>query len=210
MINLNVFYRNRLYEIIYHNGEFYPKEYEFEVEYKLMSYYISLWRKTGTISTGNCVVCYEDNKIGSYMGCCNNKQFLCVSCIDKMYKAKQYDCPCCRNSMLPVLSHRMKNQPSLFDKYTNNHSLELLDKHNHIKRVISDLENLILPDEEELTYYEGYDYDSHTLEFQINDTIVSYFWNKKSRIHFNKVLKKIGYRPFNSVKKAGKMRTVME
>lgn len=222
MIKLIVEFRNIDYEIFYEDGALYPCEDSRDVHYKLMTYYINLWKKTGYLSTGECVVCFEDNKIGTLMGCCNNKHFLCVSCISKMYEAERYDCPCCRENMISVMSYRMANQLDWFQRKNMNNdpwysflcmeakAAGLLSSSQIINKV-SELINDDFPTEDEIRSHFSFDEEDNSIEYILDDTLESlWFWKKKSPIHFNKIQRKVGYKPMNMARMGIKLRTVMK
>ena len=215
MIKLTVTFRDHEYDILYHDGALYPCEFPEDVYYKLMSYYINIWKKTGYLSTGECVVCYEDNKIGTSMGCCNNKQFLCVSCISKMYEAGRYDCPCCRENIVSVMADRMGEQPNWYERIDEKDpKYEVLNSFTKGRfstfKIIKDLQEFDLPSENELKWFVDYNEETNSYEFEIFENHTQYFWDKKSVIHFNKIQRKVGYKPMNMARMGGKMRTVME
>ena len=215
MIKLLVTFRNHVYDILYHNGALYPCEDFKDVQYKLMTYYINLWKKTGYLSTGECVVCY-DNKIGTSMGCCDNKNFLCVSCIAQMYEAGRYECPCCRENMISVMADRIGVQSDLYERKFKERDSEysLINKYNKGRfstfKIIKDLYEFDLPSEDQLKWWGDYDEETNTSEVEIKEHTQEFFWDKKSVIHFNKIQRKVGYKPMNMARMGGKMRTVME
>ena len=224
MIKIIIEYRNINYEILYQGGALYPCEDSRDVQYKLMTYYINLWKKTGYLSTGECVVCFEDNKIGTLMGCCNNKHFLCVSCISKMYEAERYDCPCCRENMVSVMADRMANQLDWFqrDNMINDpwygffckeakaagllSSSQIIDK-------LRELGEENFPTEDEIRLNSrSYDDEDNTIQYILNDNsfrVLCWFFPKKSTIYFNKIQRKVGYKPMNMARMGGKMMKVI-
>ena len=222
MIKLIIEFRNIDYEIFYEDGALYPCEDSRDVQYKLMTYYINLWKKTGYLSTGECVVCFEDNKIGTLMGCCNNKHFLCVSCISKMYESERYDCPCCRENMVSVMADRMANQLDWFQRdnmindpwysfFCNEAKAAGLLSSSQIIDKIRELGEDDFPTEDEMKSYDTYDEEDNTIEYILNDNIIEsiWFWAKKSPIHFNKIQRKVGYKPMNMARMGGKIRKVI-
>lgn len=216
MIKLLVTFRNHVYDILYHDGALYPYEDPEDVQYKLMTYYINLWKETGYLSTGECVVCYDDNKIGTSMGCCDNKNFLCVSCIAQMYEAGRYGCPCCRENMISVMADRIGVQSDLYERKFKERDTEysLINEYNKGRfstfKIIKDLYEFDLPSEDQLKWWGDYDEETNTSEVEIKEHTQVFFWNKKPKIHFNKIQRKVGYKPMNMARMGGKMRTVME
>lgn len=220
MITINVEYNNNVYPILYHEGEFFQMEHPSDVKYKLLSYFVKLWRTTGYLSTGECVVCYEENQIGSLMGCCNFKHFLCVGCYSAMYQAFKFGCPCCRENMFIPMADRMANQLTWYQRESNLKNGSWAHIFNEqkrfysskIKKVIRELKKLGLDEfsEEDLEYTPGYDDETHSTYLCIIEEQTEYFWNKRSPIHFNKIQRKVGYKPINLARMGGKMRTVME
>ena len=133
-----------------------------------------------------------------------------------MYDAEKYDCPCCRENMIAVMAYRIGEQPNWYEreiKETNPY-YNFVKMYNNGRfstfKIIKDLYEFILPSEEELRSYFDYNEDENTYEFEINEDMKDYFWDKKSAIHFNKIQRKVGYKPMDMAKMGGKFRTVME
>lgn len=219
MITLNVEYKDSCYPVLYHKGELFQLEEPDNVKYRLLSYFIELWKTTGFLSTGECVVCYEENKIGTLLGCCNFKHFLCVGCYTEMYNAFKFGCPCCRENMFPAMNARMANQKTWFqhESKKNDPWAQFFNKqynfyNNKCLKIIRDLTDLGLDkySEEELENTFEYDEETHSVYVCILKTTTVYFWDKNPDYHFNKIQRKVGYKPMNLVRLGGKMRTVME
>lgn len=218
MITIHVTFRNRVYSVLFHKGNVFPLEDPCDVKYKLMTYYIKLWKDTGVLSTGECVVCYEENKIGSLMGCCNFKHFLCVGCTSAMYEAGNFNCPCCRENMVSVMTDRMTNQLNWYQQENRKNDarwgLFCKEAKNRISinKIIEYLRELELDSisEEFMQFTYGYDADTHSTSVFISEESHEYYWDLKSPIHFNKIQRKVGYKPMNLARMSRHMKTVME
>ena len=115
MINLDVCYRDLIYEIFFYEGVFYPCYDNITIQWLLNSYFCRREQDEHIKSTGNCVVCYENN-VGTNMGCCDFKQFLCVKCMVMMFSAKTNTCPCCRTEFLSSMYILMDKEKKFHEK----------------------------------------------------------------------------------------------
>lgn len=74
--------------------------------------------KVGTLSTGECIICYDDNKVG-YKTPCNH--FMCMECCEKLFQDDKTinKCPYCREN---VVLYRMNEIIKIFK---NNEEVEV-------------------------------------------------------------------------------------
>jgi hypothetical protein len=121
--------------------------------------------------------------------------------------------------MFPEMNARMANQKAWFQHESKKNDFWALFFNKQYKfyttkcqGIIRDLKDLGLDkySEEELENTFEYDEETHSVYVCILKTTTVYFWDKNPDYHFNKIQRKVGYKPMNLVRLGGKMRTVME
>ncbi len=179
-------------------------------------------------SNKTCCVCL-DNNFGINMPCCNQKQFVCSSCLYELYIMDTYYCPICRQlyvQQLMKLPHIIK----LKEIFKNLDNIMLNIKNKSIPISKSKIKYILYL--EKLLRKEIVDYKcSHLHKFKIVtiqlirhyyepriyktfisieyyelcefvDTIIIYFIGyeiSKSSIYFTKIVKKNSYKQINNI-----------
>lgn len=180
----------KYYKYFYVNGDFcryYDKD---QIYIAFLKHYHNIYKTPSEFPKNECVVCYDTN-VGTYMGCCNFKNFVCIKCISEMCGVGNYNCPCCRENFIPLITHYASN----LIKYNKNDNFHI----NSLNMLFKDYnEEEIKSCEEYVEYYD----EINAVVLEIDEECFPSFYLDEEHVkeqHFSKIIRKIGFKPLNSM-----------